>query len=165
MKRGASPRPIADPKFFDECGEYAWVRISDVTASNKYLKSTTQRLSGLGQSFSVSLQPGSLFLSIAGSVGKPIIAKIRCCIHDGFVYFPDFYGDVEFLYYTLSCDAPFANLGKFGTQLNLNTDTVGNIVLGWPTVAEQTAIVRFLDHMDFRNPEIHPRQGKADCIA
>ena len=150
VKRGASPRPIADPKFFDERGEYVWVRISDVTASNQYLESTTQRLSELGQSLSVLLQPGSLFLSIAGSVGKPIITKIKCCIHDGFVYFPNFRGNVKFLYRTLSCDAPFANLGKFGTQLNLNTDTVGNIVLGWPTLSEQTAIARFLDHMDRR---------------
>jgi len=33
VKRGASPRPIDDPKYFDENGEYAWVRIADVSAS------------------------------------------------------------------------------------------------------------------------------------
>jgi len=88
VKRGASPRPIADSKYFDEDGEYAWVRIADVTASIRYLEKTTQQLSTLGQSLSVPLEPGSLFLSIAGSVGKPIINKIKCCIHDGFVYFP-----------------------------------------------------------------------------
>ena len=70
VKRGASPRPIDDQRYFDETGEFAWVRISDVTASNRYLEKTTQRLSKLGQDLSVELQPGSLFLSIAGSVGK-----------------------------------------------------------------------------------------------
>lgn len=35
--RGASPRPIADPKYFDDEGEFAWVRIADVSASEKYL--------------------------------------------------------------------------------------------------------------------------------
>ena len=89
--------------------------------------------------------PGSLFLSIAGSVGKPIITKIRCCIHDGFVYFPEFRGNVEFLYRVLSCKAPFDRLGKFGTQLNLNTDTVGGICLGWPSQVEQRQIVQSLD--------------------
>ena len=87
VKRGASPRPIDNPKYFDNDGEYAWVRISDVTASNMYLLETTQKLSNLGKSYSVPLMPGSLFLSIAGSVGKPIITKIKVCIHDGFVYF------------------------------------------------------------------------------
>ena len=150
VKRGASPRPIGDARYFDDGGEYAWVRIADVTASNHYLEKTTQRLSRLGQSLSVRLQPGALFLSIAGSVGKPIITNIQCCIHDGFVYFPQFRGNVEFLYRLFSCGAPFARLGKLGTQLNLNTDTVGGIYLAWPPEPEQTAIVRFLDHADQR---------------
>ena len=150
VRRGASPRPIADPKYFENDGEFAWVRIADVTASDHYLEKTRQRLSQLGQSLSVRIQPGALFLSIAGSIGKPIISKIKCCIHDGFVYFPQFRGNVEFLYRVFSCKAPFARLGKLGTQVNLNTDTVGNICLGWPPLHEQTAIVRFLDHADRR---------------
>ena len=145
VKRGASPRPIDDPKYFDDHGEYSWVRIADVTSSDQYLQKTTQRLSELGRSLSVSLQPGTLFLSIAGSVGKPIITQIKCCIHDGFVYFPQFRGNVEFLYRVFSCGAPFARLGKLGIQLNLNTDTVGNIFLGWPPEPEQAAIVEYLD--------------------
>ena len=145
VKRGASPRPIADPKYFDGYGDYAWVRIADVTASSRYLERTTQWLSVLGQSLSVPLEPGALFLSIAGSVGKPIITRIKCCIHDGFVYFPQFTGNVEFLCRIFASGAPFARLGKLGTQLNLNTDTVGNISLGWPPSEEQAAIVSFLD--------------------
>ena len=145
VKRGASPRPIADPKYFDDDGEYAWVRIADVTASSSYLERTTQRLSVLGQSLSVPLEPGALFLSIAGSVGKPMITRIKCCIHDGFVYFPQFNGDVDFLYRVFAAGTLFARLGKLGTQLNLNTDTVGNILLGWPPSEEQAAIVSFLD--------------------
>jgi type I restriction enzyme, S subunit len=39
--RGASPRPIDDPKYFDDNGEYGWVRIADVSASNGFLFETT----------------------------------------------------------------------------------------------------------------------------
>jgi type I restriction enzyme, S subunit len=49
VKRGASPRPIDDPKYFNDEGEYSWVRIADVTASDRYLLETTQRLSELGE--------------------------------------------------------------------------------------------------------------------
>ena len=147
VKRGASPRPIGDSRYFDTNGEFSWVRISDVTASDKYLEETTQRLSRLGQSLSVELEPGALFLSIAGSIGKPIITRIRCCIHDGFVYFPQFSGSTEFLYRVFSCKGPFIRLGKLGTQLNLNTDTVGAICLGWPTSSEQKDIVDFLNEV------------------
>lgn len=145
VKRGASPRPIADPSYFDDAGDYAWVRIADVTASARYLERTAQRLSRRGQLLSVTLEPGALFLSIAGSVGKAIITRVKCCIHDGFVYFPQFQGNVEFLYRVFASGAPFARLGKLGTQLNLNTDTVGNISVPWPPPEEQAAIVSYLD--------------------
>jgi type I restriction enzyme S subunit len=145
IKRGASPRPIADPVYFDPDGEYAWVRIADVTASERYLETTTQKLSELGKSYSVSLEPDELFLSIAGSVGKPIITKIKCCIHDGFVYFPNLKANKEFVYYIFSTGQPYLGLGKLGTQLNLNTDTVGGIEIGLPPLEEQRLIAAYLD--------------------
>ncbi|PIE20721.1 MAG: type I restriction endonuclease subunit S [Neptuniibacter caesariensis] len=144
VKRGASPRPIQDPKYFDDDGEYSWVRIADVTANDHYLVNTYQTLSELGRSLSVPLEPGRLFLSIAGSVGKPMITKIKCCIHDGFVYFPYYDHSQEFLYYIFYCGQPYLGLGKLGTQLNLNTDTVGDIKIGLPPIQEQEKIVEYL---------------------
>ena len=144
--RGASPRPIDNEIYFDEKGAYAWVRIADVSAAGMYLRETTQQLSDLGRSLSVPLEPGALFLSIAGSVGKPCITGIKCCIHDGFVYFPFWRGESRFLYYLFASGEPYKGLGKLGTQLNLNTDTVGSIVAGFPALAEQQAIADFLDH-------------------
>ncbi|AKB49193.1 Type I restriction-modification system, specificity subunit S [Methanosarcina sp. Kolksee] len=145
VKRGASPRPIDNPIYFDDDGEYSWVRISDVTASNKYLRVTEQKLSLLGQSKSICLEPGSLFLSIAGSVGKPIITKIKCCIHDGFVYFEGSKQNSEYLFYLFSCSEMYKGLGKLGTQLNLNTDTIGDIRVPVPFPKEQEEIANFLD--------------------
>jgi type I restriction enzyme S subunit len=145
VQRGASPRPIEDPKYFDEHGEYAWVRIADVTSNDHYLRDSTQRLSELGKSLSVALEPGTLFLSIAGSVGKPMITAIKACIHDGFVHFPHLQINSEFLYYVFDSGQPYLGLGKFGTQLNLNTDTVGDIKIGLPPRDEQDAIAAFLE--------------------
>jgi type I restriction enzyme S subunit len=142
--RGASPRPIDDDVYFDDAGSHAWVRIADVTAAGMYLTRTTQRLSDLGVSLSVPLEPGEVFLSIAGSVGKPCITKINCCIHDGFVYFPRWSGDTRYLYYVFASGEPYKGLGKLGTQLNLNTDTVGSIRIGIPPVHEQVSIAEFL---------------------
>jgi type I restriction enzyme S subunit len=150
--RGASPRPIDDPKYFDENGEYAWVRISDVTRSGMYLKSTEQRLSNIGANLSVKLQPGSLFLSIAASVGKPCITSIKCCIHDGFVYFLNYKENIKFLYYIFDSGEPYKGLGKLGTQLNLNRDTVGMIAIPVPPLSEQDKIVECIDkHVESLN--------------
>jgi type I restriction enzyme S subunit len=144
VKRGASPRPIDDPKYFDEDGKYAWVRIADVSASSRYLDMTTQRLSELGSDLSVKMEPGEFFLSIAGSVGKPIITKIKACIHDGFVYFPTLDINPEYLYYVFETGLPYKGLGKWGTQLNLNTETVGNISIALPA-NNIDSIVSYLD--------------------
>lgn len=143
--RGASPRPIDDPIYFDDEGEYAWVRIADVTTAGKFLNKTTQKLSVLGASLSVKMEPESLFLSIAGSVGKPCITKIKCCIHDGFVYFPYLKLNQNFLYYIFASGESYKGLGKMGTQLNLNTETVGSISIPIPPGNEQQAIANFLD--------------------
>jgi type I restriction enzyme S subunit len=143
--RGASPRPIDDPKYFDDEGEYAWVRIADVSAANGILQETPQRLSCLGSSLSVKLEPGSLFVSVAGSVGKPCITAIKACIHDGFVYFPRLSGDPKFLYRIFEAGQCYGGLGKLGTQLNLNTDTIGSFRIPIPPDDEISAILTFLD--------------------
>ncbi|WP_214844142.1 restriction endonuclease subunit S [Exiguobacterium sp. s150] len=145
IKRGASPRPIDDPKYFDEDGEYAWVRIADVSNAGMYLEQTTQKMSELGASLSVKREPGDIFVSIAGTVGKPCITNIKCCIHDGFVYFPDYKGDKKYFYYIFESGAPYKGLGKMGTQLNLNTETIGSIKIPDIPSNLQTKIGLFID--------------------
>jgi type I restriction enzyme S subunit len=142
IQRGASPRPIDDPKYFDPAGSHGWVRISDVTSSGKYLEKTEQRLSPLGVSLSVPLGVGELILSISASVGKPAITKIPCCIHDGFLAIREPLVERDYLYYMFLLGDCFAGLGKLGTQLNLNSDTVGDLAIPVHSRQRQLAIVR-----------------------
>ena len=145
IKRGASPRPIDNPIYFDDKGEYSWVRISDVTRSDDYLLDTEQTLSKLGASKSVKMDKGDIFLSIAATVGKPIITKIKCCIHDGFVYFPEYNENKKFLFYIFKSEQPYRGLGKHGTQINLNTTIVGDIKIPYFKKSNQEKIAIYLD--------------------
>jgi type I restriction enzyme S subunit len=145
VQRGASPRPIDDPKYFDETGEYGWVRISDVSSSNGVLKETEQKLSDLGSSLSVKIEPKQLFISIAGTVGKPCISAIKACIHDGFVYFPNLKINPWWLFRIFEAGVCYGGLGKLGTQLNLNTDTVGSISIGVPPDQEIESILSLIE--------------------
>ena len=145
VKRGSSPRPIDDPQYFDDSGQFKWVRIADVSKSDKYLFDTRDTLSELGSSLSTKIYPNQLFLSIAGSVGKPIISRVECCIHDGFVWFDGLDYNPEYLYYVFLLGTCFSGLGKMGTQLNLNTDTVGDIYIPLITSEQQHDIVTILN--------------------
>ncbi len=147
ISRGASPRPIDNPLFFDDDnGEFSWVRISDVTSSNKYLLKTDEKLSDLGSKLSVKLIKPTLFLSIAGSVGKPCINKIKACIHDGFIYLKKPKYNINYLYWFFNNSSIYEGKGKVGTQLNLNSETVGGLFIPNITLSQQKAIANYLDH-------------------
>lgn len=144
--RGASPRPIDNPIYFDEEGEYAWVRIADVSKTKGYLNTTLQQLSKLGSSLSVKINPGELFISIAGTVGKPCISNIKACIHDGFVYFPQLKNKyIKLLYRIFEAGECYGGLGKMGTQLNLNTETIGSISISIPPDYELVNVIKYID--------------------
>jgi type I restriction enzyme S subunit len=78
-------------------------------------------------------------------VGKPIITKIKCCIHDGFIWFDKPTFNKDFIYFIFMSEALYQGLGKLGTQLNLNTDTIGQIFIPEPPNKEQEFLVGFLN--------------------
>ena len=125
IQRGASPRPIDSPVWFDDRSSIGWVRISDATRAGMFLLETTQQLSPLGVKHSRPVATGSLIMSICATVGRPIITKIDVCIHDGFVVFENLQADQRFLYYVLKWIEPdWSKHGQTGSQMNLNTGLI-----------------------------------------
>lgn len=148
--RGASPRPIENPKWFDAQSSVGWVRISDVTRSRRYLSETTQRLSQEGIRRSRPVPSGSLIMSICATVGRPIETRIDTCIHDGFVVFNEPSVDQSYLYHSLVALEPaWSNDGQTGSQMNLNTGLINRRPIALPpTVTEQVAIAEALSDAD-----------------
>jgi type I restriction enzyme, S subunit len=145
--RGASPRPIDSPIWFDSNSSVGWVRISDVTRSSIYLRETSQRLSALGIQHSRTVQKGSLIMSIAATV-------------DGFVVFENLRIEKQFAYYLLkSIENDWAKHGQTGSQMNLNTNLIGRTEVHIPPLEEQTAIASILSDMD---TEITALEGKLE---
>ncbi|KKG06140.1 restriction endonuclease subunit S [Methanosarcina mazei] len=149
VRRGASPRPISDPKYFG--GTVGWVRISDVTSAKKYLRKTEQYVSPIGESLSVRVDCGDLIMSICATVGRPVIVDMPACIHDGFVQFYNVsHDDKEYMYYLLQFhEKDLERKGQPGTQVNLNTTIVENFEAFFPTsLDEQRKIARILSSVD-----------------
>ena len=151
VRRGASPRPIDDPRWFASEGP-GWIRISDVTKSSGRLIATEQKLSAEGASRSVHVGHGDVIMSICATIGEPIMVAMDACIHDGFVVFDDYDQklDREFLLHLLRFIAPSLKAqGQTGTQANINTGIVGGYRVCVPdSVTEQTRIARILDTAD-----------------
>lgn len=160
--RGASPRPIDDPKWFDGNSLIGWVRISDVTKSVRTLTETTQKLSELGINNSRYVESGNLIMSICATVGRPILTRINVCIHDGFVVFrnPDI--DKEYLYYLLSfIEKEWSKNGQTGSQMNLNTTLINTTEIPIPeSKTEQTRIAQILTDMDAEIEQLEKKLEK-----
>lgn len=147
--RGASPRPIDSPIWFDDQSTIGWLRISDVTAAGKYLSDTAQNLSTSGIANSRFVRRGHLVMSICATVGRPVITRKDVCIHDGFVVFRKLQVNVEYLYYVLSnIEGHWSKHGQTGSQMNLNTGIIVSTPVPLPDVSEQTAIATLLSDMD-----------------
>lgn len=150
IRRGASPRPIGDSKWFAESGP-GWVRIADVTKSKPFLRSTRQKLSAEGTAKSVQVDHGDLIMSICATIGVPRIVDMPACIHDGFVVLRDYERSVNrwFLYHYLEFFADrLAYGGQEGTQRNINTGIVGNVYVPLPPRDEQERIAAALGAAD-----------------
>lgn len=149
IKRGASPRPITDAKWFDEESKVGWVRISDVSKSKKILVETEQYLSNEGIQKSRFIPKGNIIMSICATIGKPIYTGFDVCIHDGFVVFSELKAWHEYTYYYLEyIEKNWYQYGQPGTQVNLNSDIVSNEIFPFPCLEEQTKIANFLSAID-----------------
>lgn len=166
VQRGASPRPISDPIWFDETSKVGWVRISDITKSGIYLHETTQNLSALGIQNSRPVAKGNLIMSICATVGRPIITGIDTCIHDGFVVFDNLQGEKHFFYNLLRfIENDWSKYGQIGSQMNLNTGLINQTeVLIPPTMKEQIAVAELLGDMDNDIDELDKLLEKTKAI-
>jgi type I restriction enzyme S subunit len=160
IKRGASPRPIADKRWFDESSTVGWVRISDVTRSNKVLNVTEQYLSEAGIKKSRFIPKGNLIMSICATIGKPIYTGFDVCIHDGFVVFDKLSTKKEFMYYLLNgIQRNWVKYGQPGIQLNLNSDIVSSEKVALPVqLSEQQKIADFLTAVDKRIEQLEEKK-------
>ncbi|WQW38001.1 restriction endonuclease subunit S [Helicobacter pylori] len=150
IKRGASPRPIENPKWFCANSNVGWVRISDISKNSRFLYKTAQKLSKKGIEKSRFIKQNSLIMSMCATIGKPIITKIDTCIHDGFVVFENPKIDLNYLYYFLCyIEKEWLESGQQGSQVNLNVDLIKNKEVFCPkNLNEQIAIANILSDVD-----------------
>lgn len=147
--RGASPRPISDPKWFDNDSSVGWLRIADVTAQDGRIRYLEQKISELGQEKTRVIKTPHLLLSIAATVGKPVINYVPTGVHDGFLIFLNPKFNILYAFWWLEMFREKWNkYGQPGSQVNLNSDLVKNQVINIPNEKEQEKISSFLESLD-----------------
>jgi type I restriction enzyme S subunit len=149
IARGGSPRPIQDFMTNDLDG-VNWVKISDATASGKFIYETKEKIKPSGVARSRLVNPGDFLLSNSMSFGRPYIMQTTGCIHDGWLVLSDYekYFDQGFLYHLLGSPVVFEQFDRLAagsTVRNLNIELASRVLLPVPPLPEQQRIVTILD--------------------
>ncbi|MDW5416885.1 restriction endonuclease subunit S [Iodobacter sp. CM08] len=147
--RGASPRPIEDKKWFDEKSDVGWLRIKDVSEQDGRIYYLEQRISKAGEEKTRVLTEPHLLLSIAATVGKPVINYVSTGVHDGFLIFMKPVFDREFLFQWLKgFEREWKKYGQPGSQVNLNSEIVKRQNIAMPQDDEQIKIGNLFNQFD-----------------
>ncbi len=141
IARGGSPRPIQE-FLTTEADGINWIKISDATASGKYISSTAQKIKPAGVSRSRFVRDGDFLLSNSMSFGRPYIMRTTGCIHDGWLVLSEYQDsfDKDFLYLLLGSQfvyRQFDRLAAGSTVRNLNIDLVSSVRVPVPPLQVQ----------------------------
>lgn len=147
IERGGSPRPI-DAFLTADADGINWIKISDATASGKYIYKTEQKIKPEGAKRSRIVNEGDFILSNSMSFGRPYIMKTNGCIHDGWLVLRQPKVNPDYLYLVLGSDfvyQQFDRLASGSTVRNLNIGLVKSVEIPVPSELEQQRIVAILD--------------------
>jgi len=150
VERGGSPRPIS--KYLTDSDDgLNWIKISDATASDKYIYKTKQKILKEGLHKTRLVNEGDFLLSNSMSFGRPYIMKTTGCIHDGWLVLKEKEAgllDKDFLYHLLGSPYIFEQFDKLAagsTVRNLNIGLVSSVSIPIPPLEEQKQVVAVLD--------------------
>ncbi|ACV24593.1 restriction endonuclease subunit S [Methanocaldococcus fervens] len=151
IKAGGTPKTSV--KEYYESGTIPFVKIEDITNSNKYLTYTKVKITekGLNNSNAWIVPKNSVLFAMYGSIGETAINKIEVATNQAILgIIPK--GEVlesEFLYYILAKNKNYySKLGMQTTQKNLNAQIVKTFKIPLPPIEEQKAIAERLKSID-----------------
>lgn len=154
--RGKSKhRPRNDKKLFG--GKYPFIQTGEIKACKRYLKDYTETYSDFGLAQSKLWSENTLCITIAANIAETAILKIKACFPDSVVGFikNDLISKIEYIEYYIRLIRE--NLDKAApatAQKNINLQTLNEILVPVPTLAEQERIVA----------EIESRFERADAL-
>lgn len=149
---GGSTPSSSEPTYWD--GNVVWVTPTDLGKKLR-LKDSQRRITKEGlDSCSTEMVPvGTIVISSRAPVGKVALAEVSLCTNQGCK-------SLILENQTINSDFAFHAFGVLQEELQswangttfseISTASLGNVLVPLPPLAEQRAIVRYLDHVDRR---------------
>lgn len=138
-------RPRNDPALYG--GQYPFVQTGDIASARRVITSYSQSLNDQGLATSALFPAGTLAMAIAANIGDVALLGFDACFPDSVVAFvPRPNVQPSFLYHLLRAVKPeLLGVATLNTQLNVNTERIGEVVVPLPPREEQDVIVKTID--------------------
>ena len=148
-----------NPKYWN--GDIPWLKISDITSSNKYVEKASEyiTISGLENSSAKILQPGAILYTIFATIGEVGILKFKASCNQAIAAIDTYLKEIdEYLYLFLTNLQDYMkSIGKGCAQFNINQKVLKEALIALPPLAEQQRIV---DRIAF----VEPLLAKYDSV-
>ena len=152
LQRGSSPRPIV--KYITTSSDGVnWIKIGDTNKENRFITSTSEKITKEGAKKSREVKKGEIILSNSMSYGRPFILKIDGYIHDGWFVLRNYEENLnkEFLCQLLGSEIvqkQYKKLAAGGVVENISSELVNAVNIELPCLEEQQKIADFLSSID-----------------
>ena len=148
---GGSTPSSTEPSYWD--WDIVWITPPDVSRTER-LTTSLRRLTeeGLRACSTAMVPPGSIVVTTRAPVGNVAVAEVDLCTNQGCkALVPAHDVDSEFAFYVVRMLKPeLQSLATGTTFTEISTSTLGAVQFQLPSLQEQAAIARFLDHADRR---------------
>lgn len=149
LARGKSKhRPRNDPCLFGD--KYPFIQTGEVAQSNGVIEGATKWYSEFGLEQSKLFPKGTLCITIAANIADTAILGIDACFPDSVVGFTPSPAVTSALFVKYLIDVNKNNLEQFApatAQKNINLKVLKSLSLPYPTIEEQTEIVRRVEQL------------------
>lgn len=149
LARGKSKhRPRNDPRLFGN--EYPFIQTGEVAQSNGVIEGSTKWYSEFGLEQSRLFPKGTLCITIAANIADTAILGIDACFPDSVVGFTPIPAVTSALFVKYLIDVNKNSLEQFApatAQKNINLKVLKSLSLPYPTIEEQTEIVRRVEQL------------------
>ncbi|MHA7001971.1 restriction endonuclease subunit S [Aeromonas schubertii] len=162
LARGKSKhRPRNDPRLFGD--KYPFIQTGEVAQSNGVIEIAAKWYSEFGLEQSRLFPKGTLCITIAANIADTAILGIDACFPDSVVGFTPSPAVTSALFVKYLIDVNKNNLEQFApatAQKNINLKVLKSLSLPYPTIDEQTEIVRRVEQL-FAYADTIEQQAKA----
>lgn len=150
-RRGSFPQPYGNKEWYDKENGSPFVQVADVGTNLQLVKKTKQNISKLAQPMSVSVEKGTILVTLQGSIGRVAITQYPAYVDRTILIFEDYKLLVNEYYFANVIEQLF-NIEKRkapgGTIKTITKEVLNEFKVFLPNIKEQDRIGKFLKQLD-----------------